>query len=325
MSRCLHCRHIWLNPRPTFKDISKVYQNYYTHGVTAPGNTFQKHIGNHKAIHKLTLRFSKFVQIIEDSILAVRFGYDDVLSRPFAKLIVWTFGLLPGMANTAKMRVFGLHGRERGRLLDIGCGNGENLARLSSLGWDVVGHESDPKAARFARENFGLDVREGSLNEAILESECFDVIILSHVIEHIHSPVEFINEIKNLLKPSGKLIILTPNSNGLGHIYFKDCWRGLEPPRHINCFNIRTLISCVVKADMNVSCSITLSRMTKAIWYTSLQIKRCKFQVSEKNNIYDYLLSYLMHTIVIFALILFNEIGEEIYLVATPKDKKMND
>jgi len=44
-----------------------------------------------------------------------------------------------------------LEGDRRGRLLDVGCGNGQFLSRMKGLGWDVYGTEPDPQAAGIAK------------------------------------------------------------------------------------------------------------------------------------------------------------------------------
>jgi 2-polyprenyl-3-methyl-5-hydroxy-6-metoxy-1,4-benzoquinol methylase len=316
MNSCTSCTHIWLDPRPTIADIPKVYRAYYTHGLTATGSTFKNHVRNIRLFNQLIPVMSQCVRKVQDSVLAVRFGYCELRKGWLSNLIAWTLGFLPGMTQGASMQVLGLHAADRGRVLDIGCGNGAILARLRSLGWDAVGYEMDPVAARFARESFGLDVREGELAKAGFVHESFDVVILSHVIEHVHSPVDFVRQIKNLLNSNGKLIILTPNTNGLGHKYFKECWRGLEPPRHINCFNAETLSACVEQGSMRIIKINTLSRMTRAIWYSSIQIKKASMNKPMINNIMDYIKSYLMQFIESILCLTRKNAGEEILLIA---------
>ena len=316
MNSCTSCTHIWLDPCPTIADIPKVYRSYYTHGLTANGSTFKNHVRNTRLLNQLVPVITQCVRQVQDAVLAVRFGYGELKKGSLSNLIAWTFGFLPGMSQGASMQVLGLHAAERGRVLDIGCGNGAILARLSSLGWDAVGYEMDPIAARFARENFGLDVREGELEKADFVHESFDVVILSHVIEHVHSPVDFLRQVKNLLKSNGKLIILTPNTNGLGHKYFKECWRGLEPPRHLNCFNAETLSACVEQSSMRIIKINTLSRMTRAIWYSSIQIRKAAMSKPIINNNMDYIKSYLMYFTESIVCLICKSVGEEIFLIA---------
>jgi SAM-dependent methyltransferase len=87
-----------------------------------------------------------------------------------------------------------------------------------------------------ARAN-GLDVRCGSLEEQGYTSESFDAIHLCHVIEHVPDPQGLLAECARLLRPGGKLVIFTPNISSLSHRIFRQDWRGLEPPRHLQVFS----------------------------------------------------------------------------------------
>jgi SAM-dependent methyltransferase len=256
------------------------------------------------------------VRRVQDTVLAARFGYSALSKGPLDKAMAWTLGCLPGMLQGASMQVLGLHASERGRVLDIGCGNGTLLARLRSLGWDAVGHEMDPISARFARDHFGLKVSEGLLAEACFVPESFDVVTLSHVIEHVHFPENLVLQCRALLKPGGKLIILTPNTDGLGHRHFRESWRGLEPPRHIYCFNPRTLSTCVERGNMRIERIETPSRMMRAIWYTSRLIQRADKGEAKGNNAIDYLTSYAMQFFESIVCRFRADAGEEIMLIA---------
>jgi 2-polyprenyl-3-methyl-5-hydroxy-6-metoxy-1,4-benzoquinol methylase len=316
MRRCTSCTLLWLDPRPTISDISKVYRTYYTHGVTSAGSTLQKHVHNSSFSRRVVRAVTEGVRRVQDSVLAVRFGYSELYKSPLDRFMAWTLGCLPGMLQSASIQVLGLHASERGKVLDIGCGNGALLARLRALGWETVGHEMDPIAARFARDHFGLDVREGLLDEADFTPESFDVVTLSHVIEHFHFPENLVLQCRRLLKPGGKLIILTPNTDSLGHWYFLESWRGLEPPRHIYCFNPQTLSTCVERGNMRVERIVTLSRMMRAIWYTSRQIQRARKGEANANNAIDYLTSYAMQFIESIVCRFRAKAGEEIMLIA---------
>src|SRR5687767_899022 len=49
-SHCPSCGAIWLNPRPTVRDIGKVYRQYYTHRVYAAGEGFRSHLGRSRVL-----------------------------------------------------------------------------------------------------------------------------------------------------------------------------------------------------------------------------------------------------------------------------------
>lgn len=67
----------------------------------------------------------------------------------------------------------------------------------------------------------------------------FDVVILSHVIEHLHDPVALLKMCHLLLEKNGLLVLLTPNVASYGHRKFGAGWCGLESPRHIHLFTCK--------------------------------------------------------------------------------------
>jgi len=102
------------------------------------------------------------------------------------------------------------------KVLDVGCGNGNNSRQLASLGFEVL----------------GIDISNSTINEANrlntyanLKFECiaaeklsivnkFDAIICCEVVEHIHQPAPVIQTLTNLLKKDGVLIVTVPNGYG---------------------------------------------------------------------------------------------------------------
>jgi SAM-dependent methyltransferase len=74
------------------------------------------------------------------------------------------------------------------------------------------------------------------------DAEQFDIVTVSHVIEHLHSPRTLLSNIFDLLKPGGLVYIDTPNIGSAGHKRFTNNWLHLDPPRHLVIFNRRTLM-----------------------------------------------------------------------------------
>src|ERR1019366_8424047 len=89
----------------------------------------------------------------------------------------------------------------------------------------------------------------GSVEGKSYPSATFDAITLNHVIEHVPDPISTIKECSRLLKPGGKLVMFTPNAASLSHRYFKQDWRGLEPPRHLHVFSFKSMRKLFDKAD----------------------------------------------------------------------------
>ncbi len=135
-----------------------------------------------------------------------------------------------------------------GRLLEIGCGDGQRLALFKSRGWIVEGQEVDQKAAGQVRDRFGIKVHSGKIEDLGLGEAEYDAVVMNHVVEHVHDPVGLLMECRRLLKPGGLLMAITPNIESLGHHIFRSCWLGLEQPRHLRLFSGKALRSCAERA-----------------------------------------------------------------------------
>jgi 2-polyprenyl-3-methyl-5-hydroxy-6-metoxy-1,4-benzoquinol methylase len=146
--------------------------------------------------------------------------------------------------------VLWLQAGDKGRLLDVGCGNGCFLDQMKQLGWKVAGVEPDGEAVSVAREEFGLEVFKESLQEAKFPAGHFDMITMNHVIEHIQDPIGLLKVCLRVLRPSGKLIGVTPNINSLGLLMFDDAWLHWDPPRHLFLFSQQTMQVCVERAGL---------------------------------------------------------------------------
>lgn len=97
------------------------------------------------------------------------------------------------------------------RVVDIGCGYGHLLGEARARGASVAGVEPDRRAAASAR-NAGFDVFAGNLQEfARQASRPFDVVTISHVVEHIGNPIPFLETAGGLLRPSGVVAVQVPN------------------------------------------------------------------------------------------------------------------
>lgn len=101
--------------------------------------------------------------------------------------------------------------RMKGRLLDVGCGDGAFLAAAREAGWEVSGTETSPYACDFAGKLLGADIFCGELTEARYPDDHYDAVTLWHVLEHVTDPLGYLTEVHRILKPSGVLILAVPN------------------------------------------------------------------------------------------------------------------
>jgi SAM-dependent methyltransferase len=157
---------------------------------------------------------------------------------------LWSFfcQIVPYLRNIVerKYRSLPRYGGEFGLLLDVGCGDGTYLDLIEGVGWRGVGIDFDGQAIAAARSR-GLTVHEGDIAHFDGQSDVFDVITLSHVIEHVPDPNNLLASCYRLLRPGGQIWIETPNINSFGSARFGANWRGLEAPRHLVLFEPSSL------------------------------------------------------------------------------------
>ncbi len=245
--QCSTCKLAWLDPQPIANDIHRLYSRYCTHDASQ------------------SMTWIGRLQHTASECVLARLGYP--VNGPKG-IMAWLLSGLPSVRRTAILTVLGLPTTRKGSLLDVGCGNGQFITRMRSFGWKVSGIDPDPAAVSYGQSQ-GLNIQTGTIAD-LPETECYDVITLSHVVEHVADPVDLLRECAKRLRAGvGRLIITTPNINSLGHWWFGKYWRGLEVPRHFIVFSPPGLRNCVERAGLNLESLSTETRLAQMIYSQS--------------------------------------------------------
>jgi len=233
LQRCRECRSAYLDPRPTRETIGLAYSRYYTHAA-----------GDRGSVHGLSW-MGRLRRAVGNGYLNGRYGTD---FRPASLLGRLAVTMVPGKRVQLDAQARNLPSAWPGAaLLDVGCGNGDFLDFARRAGWQVTGVDPDPKAAETAWSR-GLDVRLGGIEVLDGSGAIFDVVTLSHVIEHAHEPLQMLRACQRLLRRGGFLWLETPNLDSIGHRVYGPNWRGLEPPRHFVLFTWGSLVRALEAA-----------------------------------------------------------------------------
>jgi 2-polyprenyl-3-methyl-5-hydroxy-6-metoxy-1,4-benzoquinol methylase len=252
------CGLVWLDPMPIEEEIGLVYRNYYTHqdierfSKTWPRRTYD---------------------LVKEGYLAHKYDYCSASVSTWKKLLGMLMYLHPGRRADVDFSIMYLPANLKGSLLEVGCGNGNILKRLQKMCWQVEGVDFDPSAVENARSK-GLQVHFGTLENQNYPNDHFDVIFMSHLIEHVHDPLRILRESYRILSPGGQMVLVTPNNASLGHTLFKEAWRGLEVPRHLYLFTLKTLRELTKNAGFHVKQVKITVRNARGIYLASRSIQK---------------------------------------------------
>ena len=101
--------------------------------------------------------------------------------------------------------------QERGTAFQVGCSDGYTLHRLRKEGWVVSGIDPSHHACGIAKKLWNIDVVTGFFEEwAYKIDKRYDLIVLTHILEHLNDPVEALKISRELSKDRGHLLIEIP-------------------------------------------------------------------------------------------------------------------
>jgi 2-polyprenyl-3-methyl-5-hydroxy-6-metoxy-1,4-benzoquinol methylase len=104
-------------------------------------------------------------------------------------------------------------GLTRGRLLEVGCGDGDFLAEAVRRGFQAEGIDYSVHSCRKAQAKLGDAARIscGEINRLADRREAFDLGVACDVIEHVRDPAAFLATVHGLLRPDGWIFLVTPD------------------------------------------------------------------------------------------------------------------
>jgi 2-polyprenyl-3-methyl-5-hydroxy-6-metoxy-1,4-benzoquinol methylase len=275
--RCqdVKCGLLWLDPIPLEEDIHYAYETYPTHEVRAAVPQLARPPG-------LISRARRYVAA---GYIARRWLSDlhhaGGLNRACGVLAY----LHPLRRSALDLSVMFMPVHRGGRLLEVGCGNATALQALADRGWCVTGIDNDPAAVAAAHANGVKEVSASSLLECRYPGGSFDAVVMCHVFEHLFHPLETLTECFRILKPGGKLVLITPNSESLGHKIFKRHWIHLHPPDHLYLYRPRLLQLLARRAGFENITTYTTVNCADCAFVASRTLKRsgrCKWPVQSE-------------------------------------------
>ncbi len=204
--RCPDCGHGMSDTIPTESEIQAHYDldSYYTHGES-------------------------HMQAVPSTFL------DRVVIK-----IAWTFEGPSGSLSD----FIATHAPVGASILDVGAGSGRLLRELQDRGYRVEGIDPDGAAIEYAAKN-GITLYKGTAEAppAEVATARYDVVTMTHVLEHCVHPEKALQNINALLKDDGIFYCEVPNC---GATYFErhsQIAEMLDVPRHLQFFTKASLLT----------------------------------------------------------------------------------
>ena len=288
-----------MTPRPPKSDFAGIYRDYFTHSPAEPEP------GRKRTREK-----------VRDATLARLLGLPSTGMPRMLRMAGALAARVPRYQESVRASTLWLERMENGKLLDVGCGDGTFLNRMRDLGWTVQGIDPDLRAVEQARSRFALDVVAAPFEEHRFPGDSFDAVVASHVIEHVHDPLSMLRECRRILKPGGKLVVLTPNYLGLQHRWLGTAWAGIDCPRHLFLFSRRSLGRGCEIAGLRVVALRTTARGAKNFWLFSRERDNPGGPASRRKPLGLRMEAFFYDWIERSALLFWPDAGAEILLIA---------
>ena len=140
-------------------------------------------------------------------------------------------------------------------MCEIGSGHARNLVHFKAQGHTTLGVDPDPKAIAQAAAENGIEVLPGTgedLPERV-RAGGFDLVIMSHSLEHCIDPALAVRNVRSILKPGGRFVCEVPNSGCEHFLRNTICSEMFDAPRHLHFYNVESLRKSIEDAGMSVA------------------------------------------------------------------------
>jgi 2-polyprenyl-3-methyl-5-hydroxy-6-metoxy-1,4-benzoquinol methylase len=138
-------------------------------------------------------------------------------------------------------------------ILDAGCGSAWVAKHFTNTNTNVISMDIAFKNPIEALKNIPNENHTALVADVFnlpIQNNSIDIIVASEILEHLHDPKTFIAELLKVIKPGGKIILITPyNEKRVFHMCVH-CNRPTPANAHINVFNEKNIINYLPKQNI---------------------------------------------------------------------------
>lgn len=246
--RCENCDLVTIENKPSALDSEKYYQSdYYSYDTSS--NIFSK----------LKESLSKLASLIPGTLFAEKVLFNSLYQKV---------------------------AHPNSYALDLGCGDGSALATLKKLGFiELYGTEIDKEQCARLAQNGITSYCTNNVTTLDLANKKFDLIRISHVLEHLHNPRSTLKFLHGKLKDSGTMMIGVPNFDSIISKIFGRYFCGLQLPTHLYHFNKKNLRELLESEYYKIIKLKTTG--FSGISYSLLTILKDKFRIKDVPQIFS--------------------------------------
>ncbi|MGW4096201.1 class I SAM-dependent methyltransferase [Mycobacterium sp. NPDC004974] len=226
---CTECDTLQIHDELAGDELMRHYpQNYYSHSASAQPSAFQWLVTQHDA-HKLRGGGNRMLGAlikarVSEGIFRVLLG-GDVISM------------------VAQLDV-----ERDARILDVGCGTGTLLDRLSRIGFtSLLG--ADPFIAADGESSEGVPLMKRDLSAV---DGKFDLVMFNHSLEHVPDPVATLKVAYEKLAPGGMCLARVPTTSSEAWTTYRADWVQADAPRHMVIPSRQGMAMAAEKAGLRV-------------------------------------------------------------------------